>query len=200
MRQKYSFAILVLFLFTATAVRAQSGSEESRSEVGAFYTGINLNGFGETVNGIGGRVAYNLDEHLAVEAEASFFPETHLGNNQLGQKVQAFMGIKSGVRSRYIGVFVKARPGVMFIGEITSAFNCSGSGAATICSPSHNNLALDLGGILELYPSSRTLIRFDADDTMVRIRRATIGIFSNPPAISDTTNNFQFSVGFGYRF
>jgi hypothetical protein len=73
-----------------------------------------------------------------------------------------------------------ARPGVMFIGEVTSGFDCSRSGSVTTCNPSHNNFALDAGGVLELYPSSRTIIRFDAGDTIVRIGNAT----STVPVVS----------------
>src|SRR5215831_6301888 len=197
------FAILALCLFGPTTTHAQSKSDadEHKAEVGAFYTGIHLKGFGGTINGLGGRFAYNINKYLGVDAEASFMPETHLGNNQLGQKVQGFIGVKAGMRSRYVGVFAKARPGVMFIGEVTSGFNCNGNGFATICRPSHNNFALDAGGAIELYPASRTIIRVDAGDTIVRIRNATAGILlSTPVASGDTTHNFQFSLGFGYRF
>jgi hypothetical protein len=88
----------------------------------------------------------------------------------------------------------------MFIGEVTSGFNCSSNSLGRSCRPSHNNFALDAGGVLELYPSARTIIRFDAGDTIVRIRNATAGILAGPTATSDITHNFQFSVGFGYRF
>jgi hypothetical protein len=144
-----------------------------------LYTGVNLEGFGETVNGLGGRFGYNFNKHLALDTEFSFFPETHL---------------------RYVGLFAKARPGVMFIGEVTSGFNCNGTSFGQTCRPSHNNLALDVGGVLELYPSSRAIIRLDAGDTIVRIRNATAGVIGGPTVTSDTTHNFQFSVGFGYRF
>ena len=202
MRRGCSFAILVLCLFATSAARAQSESatNQYKAEVGAFYTGIHLKGFGETINGLGGRFGYNINRYLAVDAEASFMPARHLGNNQIGQNVQGFIGARAGMHSRYIGVFAKARPGVMSIGEVTSGFNCSGNGFGTICRPSHNNFALDAGGIVELYPASRMIIRFDAGDTIVRIRNATPGILSAPLTTIDTTHNFQLSFGFGYRF
>jgi hypothetical protein len=188
--------ILVLAVPSIAAAQRQSGDDEYKAEAGAFYTGINLKGFGE-VNGLGGRFGYNITKRLAVDTEASFSPETHLGNNQVGQKGQVFIGVKSGVRSRYVGVFAKARPGAMFIGEVTSSFSCSRNGVATICRPNHNNFAIDAGGVFEFYPSSRMIVRFDAGDTVVRIRTVPPG---NPSSTSDTTQNFQFSVGFGYRF
>src|SRR5262245_47228674 len=165
--------ILILTVPSVAGVPGQSGADEYKAEVGAFYTGINLKGFGETVNGVGGRFAYNINNHLAVDGEAGFFPEIHLGNNQVGQKAQLFIGGKAGVRSRYVGVFVKARPGVLFIGEVTSGFSCGRTGFGTICRPRHNNFALDVGVVGEFYPSSRTIIPFDAGVTIVRIGTAT---------------------------
>jgi hypothetical protein len=192
-------------LLAPAAARAQTGGgpdvDAHKAEVGAFYTGVNLDGFGETINGLGGRFGYNFNPHLALDAEFSFFPETHLGNQQFGQKTQAFAGVKAGTRTRYVGVFAKARPGVMFIGEVTSGFSCSSNSLGRTCRPSHNNFALDAGGVLELYPSARTIVRLDAGDTIVRIRNATGGsLLLGSTAAGDTTHNFQFSIGFGYRF
>jgi len=207
MRQKFFLALAALLLFAPAAARAQSGaksgSDNHKFEVGAFYTGVNLQGSGETVNGLGARFGYDFNEHFALDAETSFFPETRLGNSEIGEKTQTFVGVKAGVRTAHVGVFAKARPGVMFIGGATSSFDCTGVGPlGARCSPNHNNFALDAGGVLELYPSSRAIIRFDAGDTIVRVRNATGGslFFGNPQTVSDTTNNFQFSVGFGYRF
>ena len=204
MPQRVLFALVIVALLAPAAARAQAGDapdvDAHKAEVGVFYTGVNLEGFGETVNGLGGRFGYNLNRHLALDAEFSFFPETRLGNRQLGQKAQGFVGVKAGARASRVGVFAKARPGVMFIGEVTSGFNCTGTSFGQTCRPSHNNFALDAGGVLELYPSARTIVRLDAGDTIVRIRNATAGVIGAPAVTSDTTHSFQFSVGFGYRF
>ncbi|HEX6186065.1 MAG TPA: outer membrane beta-barrel protein [Pyrinomonadaceae bacterium] len=204
MSKRIFFALLTAVLLAPAAARAQTTDapdvEAHRVEVGVLYTGINLEGFGETINGLGGRFGYNFHKHVALDTEFSFFPETHLGNQQSGQKTQGFVGVKAGTRTRHVGVFAKARPGVMFIGEITSGFNCSGTSFGRTCRPSHNNFAFDVGGVLELYPSSRAIVRLDAGDTIVRIRNATTGVIGSPVATNDITHNFQFSVGFGYRF
>jgi len=204
MRYRIFLTLLAMLFVASSAAHAQTGAgpdvDGHRAEVGAFYTGVNLEGFGETVNGLGGRFGYNFNRHLALDAEFSFFPETHLGNRQTGQKTQGFAGIRAGARSNRVGLFAKLRPGVMFIGEVTSGFNCSSNSLGQTCRPSHNNLALDAGGVLELYPSSRAIIRLDAGDPIVRIRNTTRGLLGSSTAVSDTTHNFQFSVGFGYRF
>ncbi|HEX8285666.1 MAG TPA: outer membrane beta-barrel protein [Pyrinomonadaceae bacterium] len=204
MSPRIFFALLLAVLLAPSAASAQADGapdvDEHKAEVGVLYTGINLEGFGETINGLGGRFGYNINKHLALDSEFSFFPETHLGNRQFGQKTQAFVGVKAGARSRYVGVFAKARPGVMFIGEVTSGFNCNGTSFGQTCRPSHNNFALDAGGVLEFYPSARAIVRLDAGDTIVRIREARGGALFGDTGTGDTTHNFQFSVGFGYRF
>ena len=194
------FALLTLFLLAPAAVHAQSPVDEHRFEVGALYTVVKLDGFGEPVSGLGGRVVYNFNERLALDAEASFFPESKLGNSQRGQKTQGFVGVKAGGRSKYVGVFAKARPGAMSIGEITSGFNCNSQPFGQVCRPQHTHFALDAGGVVELYPSSRAIIRVDVGDTIVRINSATRGFFNGAQSSSDVTHNLQVSVGFSYRF
>jgi hypothetical protein len=63
---------------------------------------------------------------------------------------------------------------------------------------------MDVGGVLEFYPTRRIVTRFDGGDTMIHYRSFDVPIFFFPlqtfriPA--ETTHNFQFSAGVGYRF
>ena len=194
------FVGCALLLCLACAAHAQTQLDEQRFEVGALYTALNFGTFDETINGLGGRLGYNFNKNFALDAEASFFPEQHLGNDQAGQKGQAFLGVRAGARSKYIGAFAKLRPGVMFIGEFTTGFDCTRSGVVTSCRPEHHNFALDAGGVVEFYPSARSIIRLDAGDTIIRERQTTFGFFSPPTSRGQTTHNFQVSIGFSYRF
>src|SRR2546423_5693735 len=147
MRQKFFLALAALFLFAPAAARAQSGaksgSDNHKFEAGAFYTGVNLQGSDETVNGLGARFGYDFNEHFALDAETSFFPETRLGNSEIGEKTQTFVGVKAGVRTSRVGVFAKARPGVMFIGGGASRFHCTGGGPPPPRGGSqHHNISL----------------------------------------------------------
>ena len=55
--------------------------------------------------------------------------------------------------------------------------------------------AFDLGGVLEFYPSARTVARIDAGDTMIRHRSSAV-----PPCQECTTHNFSSRFGVGVRF
>jgi hypothetical protein len=61
----------------------------------------------------------------------------------------------------------------------------------------------DIGGVLELYPTDRVLVRFDAGDTLVRYpSQLYFGATPNTFEIvrsSKVKNNFQFTAGVGLR-
>ena len=174
--------------------------------------------------GFGGRLGYNLTSNLAVEAEVNFFPgagsygvpEPFTGGN----KVEGLFGVKAGKRFEKVGVFGKARPGFLHAskGDIrprpdTLCVAIFPPPAGCFETISKTNFALDLGGVVEVYPTKRTIIRFDAGDTMVFLGKRNIPAIVNPlagslapsfltiiPAPAETTHNFQFNVGVGFRF
>ncbi|HEV3470222.1 MAG TPA: hypothetical protein VG148_12930 [Pyrinomonadaceae bacterium] len=200
MPKRFTFTLIALLLVTPAAARAQT--DEYKYEVGAVFTAVGAEDLEGASKGLGARFAYNLNEHFAVDAETAFFPSRHLGNSQTGQDAQGFVGVKAGARSKYVGLFAKARPGVMFIGESLAGFDCDrGGGFFRTCRPERSHLALDAGVVTEFYPSSRTIVRLDLGDTIVRFRRAGRNVFDGTQVSStDITHNFQASIGFGYRF
>jgi hypothetical protein len=204
---------LTIFWLLSTTINANAQFDEHKFEVGGLFTSVTLTDFRSrtlptiatgdaTVHGLGGRLAYNLTKNVAIDAEGNFFPETHLGNEEFGQKLQGFIGLKAGVRKKWVGVFAKARPGVMWFGDFSSAGTCTGATFGSSCTVSHEkDFALDLGGVIEFYPTDRTIIRADVGDTIVHYPLRTFGQFNNPNVLNaQTKNNFQVSLGFGWRF
>jgi hypothetical protein len=192
---------------------ASAQDEEHRFEVGGVYTIIQLSDFqsrtfpgtgvGDNVlSGLGGRFAYNLNKHFAIDAEASFFPESHLLNEEFAQKVQGFIGLKAGVRNKRVGVFAKARPGVMWFGEFPTRGGCSTNVFGTTCGVSHEkDFALDLGGVFEFYPVERLILRADVGDMIIRYPRHVFATQPVPIIVDAATkNNIQISFGIGWRF
>lgn len=199
MRKRFFYTVVALLLLAPAGARAQT--EDHKFEVGAVFTTLGAENFGDSAKGLGARFGYNFNDHFALDAETAFFPSDELGNNLIGQNAQGFVGIKAGARSKYVGAFVKARPGVMFIGNSTSGFDCDTQGTFRTCRPERNHLALDAGVVAEFYPTSRTIVRLDLGDTIVRFRNAGLNVFNGTQVSStDVTHNLQFSVGFGYRF
>jgi hypothetical protein len=229
------FLILTIagLVMTSRGVRAQQNpSELPRYEVGGDFTSLSLDS-GTTLPGLGGRFTYNLNKHVALEAAGYFFPgkcEFCLGE-ATGQVSEGLFGIKAGHRFQKWGIFGKVRPG--FAGFSRGAFNVTplsttGSGGQVNCfgtdpadptacfrieSTRLTPLAIDLGGVLEFYPSKRVVVRFDAGDTILHYRTRTfntlIGNPNNPAAVptlvpftapARTRHSFQFMGGVGFRF
>lgn len=213
MKRTVNYAILVMSCLLLANSHSMAQIDDHKFEVGGVFTSLTLSDFkaralptiasgDSTVRGLGGRFGYNFTDNFAIEAEGNFFPETHLGNEEFGQKLQGFLGVKAGMRNRWAGAFAKARPGVMWFGDFSSQGTCTGFTFGSSCHVSHEkDFAMDVGGIAEFYPTERAIIRVDVGDTIVRYPERTFGIFNNPSVLrAETKHNLQISVGFGWRF
>ena len=107
-------ALIAIFLF-AGSERVFAQSEISKIEVGVQFSTIRLGEMSITEPGFGGRFTYNVNKHVAVEAEGNFFPRAvkdSFGETlQGGRKTEGLFGVKLGARAKRIGVFGKVRPG-----------------------------------------------------------------------------------------
>jgi hypothetical protein len=162
--------------------------------------------------GFGPRIGYNATSYLTLEAEMNFFPRDR--DLEGGRKVQGLFGAKAGKRFEKAGIFAKARPG--FVRFSRGDFIGSPLGICPAVFPlpigcfqpvSRTNFAIDIGGVAELYPSTNTIIRLDAGDTIIRFGDRRVAANSNTlsslvvvPLAAETKHNLQLSVGFGYRF
>jgi hypothetical protein len=162
------------------------------------------------VPGVGGRITFNFNDHVAVEGEINFFPKDLSGMPSLGlprrvsasgQQTQGLFGLKAGIRSSRAGVFGKVRPGYMRFGQARNPGRISFECDALVFPPrfgcwladGRTAFALDFGGVAEFYPSRHTIVRFDLGDTVVNFR----GNFEGRRL---TTHNLQFNAGVGFRF
>ena len=198
--------LVVVSLCGAGAAAAQSA--DSRVEVGVQASILRLSDFERTNAGIGGRLSFELARWISVEGEANFFPNDDIlqspslltPNLRVAyerQRADAFVGVKVGRRSDRFGVFAKVRPGFTRLSDNGSG--CAGSECPLVLlvRPEYRpELALDLGGVFEWYPSARTVARFELGDTIVRHRSVA------PPCwfSTCTSHNLSSRVGVGLRF
>jgi len=218
--------LVAVFVFSLADVRAQA--DEQKFEVGAQFSVLQvptrtITNFGlatssedhATEYGFGGRIGYNLSRNFAIEGEVNFFPRDRDVHG--GQKIQGLFGVKAGKKFEKVGVFAKARPG--FIRFSQGDFEPAPVVCILVFPPplgcyqpvAKTNFAFDVGGVVEVYPSSRTIIRFDAGDTIIRFGQRFVAA-QNPatspfviplvalPVPAETKHNFQGSIGVGFRF
>lgn len=207
---------LCLFLKSGEA-HAQSGTQSDelpKFEIGGHFSSLTLDA-DTTEPGLGVRLTYNVNRNLAFEAEGNLFPHDARQRSfrNGGRATQGLFGVKIGKRYQRFGIFVKARPGLVSFtrGRFDVVPNNDGStfpfGFRT---ERLTHFALDVGGVLEFYPSRRIVTRFDAGDTIIRYGDTTVqsiqgfpdGTFLTAPITigGAVRHNFQFSAGVGFRF
>ena len=177
-------AALILLPLLNSKARAQHSAP--KVEVGGQFSVIRFRDLDTTDVGVGGRISYNITDLIALEGEVNFFPKDGTGFFESGQKTQGLFGIKTGFRSSGAGIFAKVRPGFIRFSRDFDSFG-----------EAKTDFAIDVGSVIELYPSKHTLVRFDVGDTIVRFgdRITPVG-----PISGFTSHNFQFSAGFSVRF
>ena len=199
------FLLITLITFASVAV---AQSKKDKIEVGVQSTSLTVfppDIFGDqTRGGIGGRFAYNFNRSIAAEAEINFFPQKQLILTSDGNTIQAQFGAKIGKRFEKFGVFGKVRPGFLSVDRNISFISGSqGFPPNNIKIERETFFTTDFGGVLELYPSKRMVVRFDAGDTVIRYpaRFGQFG-FGGPVVLvrpAKFTNNFQLTAGVAFR-
>jgi hypothetical protein len=184
--------------------------------------------------GFGARFTCNVRNDFALEAEANILPGRYKAEGSFspspfentnvpsGHIYQGQFGVKTGKRFEKVGLFIKARPG--FVG-FTRASHLTGLTPITIIHPfigplqfekpefrigKVTYLSMDVGGVVEFYPSRRIVTRLDIGDTIIRYgiyREPGIVVCATicpPPVVlerpAETRHNLQFSAGVGIRF
>lgn len=195
------FAITLMVCLNRSAARAQS-DDVPKFELGGHTTVIDLRALGEVeAGGPGARFTYNFTRHIALDTEVNVLTKQVTAG---GRKIQGQFGIKAGARKEKVGVFAKIRPGFMRFesdpfGGFELSFDPFTRRQRSVIEPT-----LDVGGVVEIYPSKNTIVRFDAGDTIIRFgQRTRASSLIGAPEITVggfTSHNFQAGVGFALRF
>ena len=204
--------VTIVMLLMHSQVFAQS-QDVPKFEVAAEFTTLERENFtgGRTEPGFGGRFTFNFNRVFSLETAGYFVPKQCNNCRELGRVTQVLGGVKVGKRFEKWGIFAKARPGVASFSEGDFDIVPMGSNSFELRRKRLTDFAMDIGGVLEFYPSKRIVTRFDAGDTIIHFRRRTAELeifdpltnsFSVVPFITParTTHNFQFVASVGFRF
>ena len=189
-----NFMLLASIIFLpGVSARAQEPDVPSKVEVGVQFSSLTYSaphfiglpataGLESAEAGFGGRFTFNFNKHLALEAEGNFFPHPNLYDpSRNGRLLQGQFGIKAGKRFGKFGVFAKARPGfasfsevLTIVGSQTIDLNGQPFTFPIFDLRRKTYFSMDVGGVLEFYPSRRVLTRIDVGDTMIRYNHQAI--------------------------
>jgi hypothetical protein len=121
--------------------------------------------------GGGAWASYNFSRYLSLDGSAFYSPQDdHDDYPQDGGKdFAAFWGFKMGIRRDRLGYFVKARPGLMQFSRTEQVFDYPNVrwGKTT-------DFAMDVGGVVEVYPVAHLILRADAGNAFVHYHGANV--------------------------
>ena len=200
--------LLTVITFASVAV---AQSTKDKIEIGVQTTALTLvqpdfSAFDETKLGIGGRFTFNFNRSIAAEAEINFLPQKQFALTADGNAIQAQFGVKAGKRFEKFGIFGKVRPGFLSVDRAGSYIpGASFNGPEPFFTIERRAFfTIDAGGVLEFYPSKRTVVRFDAGDTVIRhpARYGQLDFFDTIVKLirpAKYNHNFQFTAGVSFR-
>lgn len=116
-----------------------------------------------TEPGVGGYFSYRFYGVFYADGDILYFPRgtNSSGPHDGGQITQGLFGLKGGIRRNRFGIFGKVRPGFNSYSDALTAFSSTGQ----VSYGRSTNLVLDLGGIVELYPTAHGTLRLEAGTT-----------------------------------
>jgi hypothetical protein len=202
--------IPLLLTIVACASVAVAQSTKDKIEIAVQTTSLTLvnpdvPSFDSTQAGIGGRFTFNFNRSIAAEAELNFLPQKENFLTDVGPIIQGQFGVKAGKRFEKFGIFGKGRPGFLSIDKYRFTPPQGSQGGATFFPVERRALfTIDVGGVLELYPSKRMVVRFEAGDTVIRHPALFAQISATDPTRvqireKKINHNFQFTAGVGFR-
>jgi hypothetical protein len=217
MRKCLCFRAIAIGLFFAFAVQTiQAQSSEPKVEIVGQFTRLRFEqtpDFYNSRSGGGAVIAYSLNQTISLEAAFLAFGKGQVifageVENRPEPEFQGLFGIKAGVQREKYGVFAKLRPGFT---RLSPALHCNGESFTSCETQRKNGFTVDYGGVFEVYPVRRVVVRADVGAAYTRYpdRRVFIpsepgspipfpGVFHDRDGVS--RNLFQFSIGAGFRF
>ena len=115
-----------------------------------------------------------------------YYPENPSGN--FGEST-VLIGCRLGKHFDHFGMFGDVRPGAIHFGGAYFEQRLD----------QKTHPMMDVGGILEYYPSRRTVLRIELNDAIIFYGPARLFNRPNPDSLG-TVHNLQPGFGFGFRF
>jgi hypothetical protein len=152
-----------------------------------------------TEPGFGGYASYRFYGVFYLDGDLLYFPvgTSASGPHDGGTILQGLLGVKGGIRRNHFGFFGKVRPGFNSYSAALTSITSTGE-----TSTRSTNFALDLGGIIEFYPTERSTLRIEAGDTHLYFTTRNVNVDGTIESFpgGKLQHSIQLVLGYGWRF
>lgn len=191
---------LVGLVALITVVVPTCALAQGRFDVAANVVVARSSEFDHTDTGVGGRFSWHPTALVGADAEMTFYPASFPNENGFSSsRIEGLFGVTVGPRLPGVRPFARARPGFLaFRGQpvvciliFPPPLSCELGGRTLF--------AMDVGGGVELFPTSRAVVRVDVGDRILKYPGPS---FRNGRATQDSfySHDFRLSAGAGVRF
>ena len=196
-------ALLGVALLAMPALTSAQASD-TPFRIGGQIASVNAGEFDTYDTGVGALFAWVPTRLFGVDVELNVYPQ------DLGEvvtfspaRIEGLFGVTVGPQLNRLRPFAKFRSGFVNYAEVSGGIACIAIyPPPLVCqlAGGSTQFALDLGGGVEVFPSARTFIRFDAGDRMVRYPGPVFDPNGRVHEDAFFAHNLRLSVGGGFRF
>jgi len=196
---------IATFALGLLSLGAAARAQEPRFEVAGHLATTVQQELDATDLGFGGRFGFRPTPLLGLEGELTVYP-SDLPENAAAtsSRLEGLFGVTVGPRFDRFAVFGKARPGFVKFQGAREPFACIliyPPPLSCELAQGRTVFALDVGGGVEIYPTERSVLRFDASSLLLRYPGPAFT--RKREAIADDSfwrGNLRLSFSVGLRF
>jgi len=197
--------IAAVVLFASMWAAPASAQPSQRFEAGVQAVAASMPAFEGSDFGIGGRLAWRTDDVLSFEAELNLFPGEYPDNGLAfsRRRVEGLFGLTAGLAFGRVRPFAKFRAGFLDVEQVGQGFPC----ILIFPPPLSCTLAagrtlpvFDVGGGVQVDVTSKTFIRVEAGDRMLKYPGPAIDGSGARQDESFYGHGLRLSAGAGVRF
>lgn len=154
--------------------------------------------------------SWNLSRHVSWDSAVMHFGRNSGQNEDIdyqagGRAFEALTGAKVGIRRDHMGYFGELRGGTITFGETEKQIVEPTRGFVDFYRGMFTNPALNVGGVLEVYPSRHTILRFDTGSATIfflpkNVKQTLLGSSTTFSIPSQQQTTILMSFGAGLRF
>ena len=192
--------LALVFVFASVAAPGTAIAQE-RFDAAALIAVARSNEFNHTDTGVGGRFSWHPTALVGADAEMTFYPASFPNDNGFSSsRIEGLFGVTVGPRLPGVRPFARVRPGFLaFRGQPVVCILIFPPPLSCELATGRTLFAMDLGGGVELFPTSRAVVRVDVGDRILKYPGPS---FRNGRATQDSfySHDFRLSAGAGVRF